>query len=92
MIGVPVLDFIMLQEMKRILKELAFMEAMLKPMKWDDFPSGEKTGFKLFRAPGIGWFMISFLNVFVKQLLPRMIVRKLSKEENNYYEAPFKND
>ncbi len=72
------------------IKGIAFMEAMLKPMKWDDFPSGEKTGFKLFRTSGIGWFMLSFLNMFLTQLLPRMIVRKLSKEEKEYYEAPFK--
>ncbi len=72
------------------IKGIAFMEALVKPMKWKDFPSGNKIGFKLFRSPGIGWFMISVMNMFLTQLLPQMIVRKLSAEENDTYRAPFK--
>ena len=74
---------------ERNIKGIAFMEALVKPMKWEQMPSGEKMGFKLFRTPGIGWFMISVLNMFLTQLVPRMIVRKLSKEEMDYYLAPF---
>ena len=66
------------------------MEALLNPMKWDDFPSDFKMGFKLMRTPGVGWFMISVMNVFVKQILPKAIVRKLSKEEMKNYIAPYK--
>jgi haloalkane dehalogenase len=72
------------------IKGIAFMEAMVKPMKWDDFPSSQRTGFKLFRTPGIGWFMISVMNMFITKLMPQMIVRKLSVEEKDHYGAPFK--
>ncbi len=72
------------------IKGLAFMEALLKPMNWEEFPSSEKMGFKLFRTPGIGWFMISVMNMFLTQLVPKMIVRKLSVEEMDHYMAPFK--
>ncbi len=72
------------------IKGIAFMEALLVAMKWDDFPSSEKIGFKLFRTAGIGWFMISVMNMFLTQLLPKMIVRKLSVEEKEYYRRPFK--
>ena len=72
------------------IKGIAFMEAMAKPMKWVDFPAGNKVGFKLFRTPGIGWFMLSVMNMFLTQLVPQMIVRKLSVREKDYYEAPFK--
>jgi haloalkane dehalogenase len=72
------------------IKGIAFMEAMVKPLKWADFPSGNKVGFKLFRTPGIGWFMLSVMNMFLTQLMPQMIVRKLSVTEKVYYEAPFK--
>jgi len=72
------------------IKGIAFMEALLKPMKWADFPSGNKVGFKLFRSPGIGWFMISVLNMFLTKLMPKMIVRKLSSEEMGHYTEPFK--
>ena len=72
------------------IKGIAFMEALMMPIKWEDFPSEQKMGFKLFRAPGIGWLMISVMNMFLTQLLPQMIVRKLSAEEKAYYGAPFR--
>jgi len=72
------------------IKGIAFMEALVKPMKWEEFPSDQKMGFKLFRMPAPGWFMISVMNMFLTQLLPQMIVRKLSAEETAYYRAPFK--
>ena len=65
------------------------MEAMMKPYKWENFPGNQKIGFKLFRTR-IGWLMISVMNVFITQLLPKMIIRKLSSEEKDYYRAPFK--
>ena len=71
------------------MKGIAFMEAMMKPYKWENFPGNQKIGFKLFRTR-IGWLMISVMNVFITQLLPKMIIRKLSSEEKDYYRAPFK--
>jgi haloalkane dehalogenase len=59
-------------------------------MKWEDFPIDFKMGFKLFRTSGIGWLMISAMNMFVTQILPQAIVRKLSAEEKDYYAAPYK--
>jgi haloalkane dehalogenase len=72
------------------IKGIAFMEAILSPVTWEDFPSDFKMGFKLMRTPGIGWFMISVMNMFVTQILPKAIVRKLSSEEKAYYIAPYK--
>ena len=71
-------------------KGIAFMEALIKPMSWDGFPAGFKMGFKLMRTPGIGWIMISVLNMFVAQILPQAVVRKLSAQEKNFYTAPYK--
>ena len=70
-------------------RALAFMEAIVRPMRWTDFPIGPRIGFKLFRAPGIGWFMLSIMNMFVTQILPQMTVRKLSSAEMDQYLAPF---
>ena len=72
------------------MKGMAFMEALMRPAKWDDFPNDFRMGFRLFRTPGIGWLMISVMNMFVTQILPQAIVRKLSEEEKNYYAAPYK--
>jgi haloalkane dehalogenase len=71
------------------IKGIAFMEAMMKPFEWKTFLSDQKVGFRLFRSP-LGWFMISVMNMFLTQILPQMIVRKLSTEEMDYYKAPYK--
>lgn len=71
------------------IKGIAFMEAMVKPMLWGDMPKGMAPMFKMLRAPFIGWLMISVANMFVKKMIPDMIIRKLSKEEFDYYKKPF---
>ena len=63
------------------IKGLAFMEAGLKPLKWEDFARDFKMAFRLFRTPGIGWLMISVMNMLVRQILPQATVRTLSAEE-----------
>jgi haloalkane dehalogenase len=72
-------------------KGIAFMEAIIRPMTWAGFSKDFKIGFKLMRAPGIGWFMISVMNVFITQMLPKAIVRELSVEEKRRYAEPYKN-
>ena len=72
------------------MKGIAFMEALVKPMSWSDMPSRNRVGFKLFRTSGVGWFMISVMNMFLTQILPQMIIRKLSAEEASYYRAPYR--
>ena len=71
------------------IKGIAFMDALIKPMRWKDMPSDMVTPFKFLRTPVIGWIMISVGNMFVKKMLPDMIVRKLSKVEFDYYKKPF---
>ncbi len=70
-------------------KAIAFMESILMPSKWSEFPPDYKTGFKLFRTYGVGWFLISVLNVFVEKLLPKAAARKLTQAEMDHYRAPF---
>ncbi len=70
-------------------KGIAFMEAIIQTVKWVDFPADFRNGFKLMRTPGIGFFMVSVMNVFVKQILPQAIARKLTDEEKAQYEEPF---
>jgi len=70
-------------------KGIAFMEAILQPLRWSDFPKDFKMGFKLFRTTGIGWLMIAVMNVFIERLLPQATVRQFTKEEMDYYRQPF---
>lgn len=70
-------------------KGLAFMEAILAPTRWKDFPREFRLTFKLFRTRGIGWFLIGVMNVFINQILPKATLRRLSREEMQQYRAPF---
>jgi len=72
------------------IKGIAFMEAIIKPAKWDEFPKDFKMGFRLFRTPVLGWIMIVGMNIFVEKILPKAIVRGLTEEEKNCYREPYK--
>jgi len=61
----------------------------MKTFTWDDMPSDAKVGFRMFRAPGVGWVMLSVMNAFLKQMMPQMIVRELTDEEKAAYREPF---
>ncbi len=71
-------------------KGLALMEPILAPfLSWSDFPQEFVETFKVFRSPEIGWDLIVNQNVFVEQILPAAIVRRLSDEEMERYREPF---
>src|SRR5215467_12623775 len=69
------------------IKAIAYMEAIVQPMRWTDF--GEGAG--IFRAlrSDEGDRMVLRDNAFVEMVLPRAIMRKLSEEEMAAYRAPF---
>ena len=68
---------------------IAFMEALLREMNWSDFPENARAMFQSFRTPGVGEKLILDDNVFIEQLLPGAILRKLKDEEMNAYREPF---
>jgi len=70
-------------------KGLAFMEAVVRPVTWSEFPEQPRGLFQAFRTPDVGWDLIANRNVFVENVLPGSILRKLSEEEMNRYREPF---
>jgi len=71
------------------IKGIAFMEAIYRPLDSKGLPKDMRMAFKMMRTPFIGWLMISVANIFVKIMIPKAIVRKLSKEEFEYYKKPY---
>ena len=71
------------------IRGLAFMEFIWPMPTWEDFHADGRETFKNFRTPGVGEKMILEGNVFVEQVLPGGIVRKLTEEEMSVYRAPF---
>ena len=57
---------------------------------WDAFPEDFRQMFQAFRTPDVGWVMLVNQNMFVEQVLPGAMIRKLSAEEMDTYREPFK--
>jgi haloalkane dehalogenase len=71
-------------------KGIAFMEALLMPIIWNELPQHFREFFEKFRSPQVGHDLIVNKNFFVEQLLPGAILRKLTEEEMYQYREPFK--
>ncbi len=69
---------------------LAFMEAVVRPMTWDEWPRTVRPLFEAFRTPEVGWDLVVNRNAFVEQVLPGAIQRKLSEAEMERYREPFR--
>jgi haloalkane dehalogenase len=69
---------------------LAYMEAIVTPMEWSDFPERARDTFRAFRTPA-GDDMVMRNNVFVERVLPGSIIRQLSSAEMDHYRRPFLN-
>ena len=71
-------------------KGIAFMEALLMPIpSLDVIPPAMKEVFAAFRTPEVGWNMIVNQNMFIEQLVPGMVVRKLTEAEMDAIREPF---
>jgi len=69
---------------------IAYMEGIVRPVSWNDWPEAARGVFQGFRSPA-GEDMVLDKNVFVERVLPGSIIRDLSDEEMEVYRRPFKN-
>ena len=67
---------------------IAYMEAIVRPVTWEEWPEAARPIFQAFRSPA-GEEMVLDKNVFVERVLPGSIMRALSDEEMAVYRAPF---
>jgi len=67
---------------------IAYMEAIVRPLVWDEWPEAARGVFQGFRSDA-GETMVLEGNVFVERVLPGSILRKLSDEEMAEYRRPF---
>jgi len=71
-------------------RALAFLEAIVRPVTWDEWPRTVRPLFEKFRTPEVGWELVVNRNAFVEQVLPGAILRTLSDEEMERYREPFR--
>jgi haloalkane dehalogenase len=70
------------------IKAIAYMEAIVQPMRWEHF--GAAGGiFRVLRSEA-GEALIFEQNAFVETVLPRAIIRTLDAREMEAYRAPFR--
>jgi haloalkane dehalogenase len=69
---------------------IAYMEAIVRPVSWNDWPESSRRIFQAMRSSS-GEQMVLEKNVFVERILPASIIRELSDEEMGEYRRPFQN-
>jgi haloalkane dehalogenase len=69
-------------------KGLAYMEAIVRPLKFDDWSAQTANLFRALRSPA-GDEMILQKNIFVERILPGSVIRKMTDDEMNVYRRPF---
>jgi len=67
---------------------IAYMEAIVRTVTWDEWPEAAREIFKGMRSP-VGESLILERNLFVERILPGSVLRKLSDEEMAVYRQPF---
>jgi hypothetical protein len=69
---------------------IVYMEAIVQPITWADWPEYVRSVFQGFRSKN-GETMVLKKNLFVENVLPGAILRRLSDDEMAAYRAPFAN-
>ena len=70
------------------IKGICYMEAIVAPLEWDDWPEAARDIFAALRSDA-GEEMILRKNLFVEVVLPASVIRDLSDEELAEYRRPY---
>ncbi len=69
---------------------IAYMEAIVRPVTWDEWPAAARPLFQGFRSAA-GEAMVLDKNLFIERVLPGSVLRDLTEDEMNVYRRPFLN-
>ena len=67
---------------------IAYMEAIVRPLTWQEFPADGRGIFQAFRSPA-GEDLVLQKNLFVEGVLPASVIRDLG-EDLDVYRAPYR--
>jgi len=70
-------------------KALVYMEAIVRPVTWAEWPESARKIFQAMRSPA-GEEMVLAKNVFVERILPASVLRGLTSQEMERYREPFR--
>ncbi|HEY7270247.1 MAG TPA: haloalkane dehalogenase [Dehalococcoidia bacterium] len=69
-------------------KGIAYMEAIVRPLTWSEWPEGARRIFEGMRSEA-GEDLVLQRNSFVERILPASVMRGLGEEEMAVYRAPY---
>ena len=69
-------------------RALVYMEAIVRPVSWDEWPETARKVFRAMRSPA-GEEMVLEKNVFVERILPASVLRGLTEMEMGVYRRPY---
>jgi len=72
-------------------KGIAYMEGIVRPVHWDEWPENARGIFQGLRSEN-GETLVLEKNVFVEKILPASIIRNLSAEEHAEYRRAFQHE
>ena len=67
---------------------IAYMEALVRPLTWEEWPDDARRIFQDLRSEA-GEEMVLEKNLFVEGILPSAVLRDLTEEEMNVYRRPY---
>jgi haloalkane dehalogenase len=73
---------------RQAVKGIAYMEAVVRPLLWSNWPEAQRSIFQAFRSPA-GEELILTENRFVESVLPGGMLRALTDEELAQYRRPY---
>ncbi|MBA3471941.1 MAG: haloalkane dehalogenase [Rubrobacter sp.] len=69
-------------------RAVAYMEAIVRPLMWDEWPESARNVFRALRSEA-GEEMVLEKNFFVERILPASVMRNLTEEEMETYRRPY---
>jgi len=69
-------------------RALVYMEAIVRPVRWSEWPESARKVFQGMRGPS-GEEMVLAKNIFVERILPASVLRGLSEPEMAVYRRPY---
>jgi len=73
---------------REAIKGLCYMESLVRPVSWTEWPKLSAKVFQGFRSPA-GEAMVLDKNIFVEKVLPGSVLRTLTDEEMAVYRHPY---
>lgn len=68
---------------------VAFMETIVRPLSWDDFPGAARPRYEALRAPGLGETKVLDENFFIETAVRATVLSGLSDADLEVYRAPY---